>query len=384
LYLTRFVNVNNADVKDLNKLSADVWNHCVLLDAEYYINHKRYLTQNELQNLLKGFVKLHSKNIQHIILKYNQARTDMFNSIKLRHKNSRTVKLPYKHKNFMPTGWDYQAFSVDYESQIIRLGSIKGKAPIFIKGYNLPQNIVEIELVYDGEYRLSLKYKIDNNVRVIQSNNSSAIDLGEIHAIASIDNNRNAIIITGRKLRSISRLRNKEQGRIRQRMSKTVKGSKQNKKYRNAISSMKFKNERQTKDCVHKITKHYVNYCVEHNVAIVYYGDLDSSTRNTKKGGKINRANRQKLSQWNYGQVVSQLQNKLLRFGVKMVKVKEYNTTKKCPVCETLNKTKGREYKCKCGYKNHRDLNGAINILNDNNCYGYKINSCNTFKYLRA
>ena len=384
MYKTKFINIDYYKVKNLNAISADVWNKCIALDKENYKIDRKYLTQSELQKLTKKCVVLHAKGIHHIIIKYVKARDAMFRSMKAEHKNSKKVKLPYHVKKFMPTGWDYQSFSINYDKQVIRLAVMLGQTPIFVKGRDLPRNIVEIELVYNGQYQLALKYKVDNERVAIKSQNVAAIDLGEIHAIASVDNNRNSIIITGRKLRSISRLQNKEQGKLSKRSSKTTKGSRQNKKYYHAMSTLKFKNKHRTKDCVHKITKHYADYCVEHNVATVYYGDLDSATRNTKKERRNSRTNRQKLSQWNFGQVVSQLQNKLSRFEIKMVKVKEYNTTKKCPVCGSFNKTKGREYKCNCGYENHRDLNGAINILNDNNTYGYKIDSCTTFKYLRA
>jgi putative transposase len=39
---------------------------------------------------------------------------------------------------------------------------------------------------------------------------TASIDLGEIHAISSVSENNEGVIITGRKLRSIKRLRNKK------------------------------------------------------------------------------------------------------------------------------------------------------------------------------
>jgi putative transposase len=110
---------------------------------------------------------------------------------------------------------------------------------------------------------------------------------------------------------------------------------------------------------------------------MVYYGDLDSCTRGVDLNSNVN----QKLSQWNYGEIIRQLENKLDRHGISMIKVKEYNTSKKCPVCEKHNKPRGRNYECSCGYKMHRDINGAINILNDNS--EFKLTKYNNLKYLR-
>ena len=77
-----------------------------------------------------------------------------------------------------------------------------------------------------------------------------------------------------------------------------------------------------------------------------------------------------------------QLENKLSRHEIKLIKVKEYYTSKKCPACGLHNKPNGRNYECTCGYTMHRDVNGAINILNDNG--GFKVTSYKNLKYLRV
>jgi putative transposase len=318
------------------------------------------------------------------------ARNAMFKSIIAKHKNSNKVKLPYKEKKYFNTGWTYQNIKTYKDKGYITLskpmisdleGVMRRQKPIKCHIKSIPDNIVEIELIYRNGLKLAIKTKQENDNVLIQSNNEASIDLGEIHSITSIDNNENAIIITGRKLRDIKRLRNKEMGRIKNRMSKCKKGSKQYKKYNKALWSLKYKMDKKMLDAVHKITKHYLDYCLENNIGLVYYGDLDNCTRNTKEEKRGNKKVRQKLSQWNYGQIVLQLENKLTRYGIKMIKVKEYYTSKKCPCCGILNNPKGRNYECKCGYVMHRDINGAINILNDNS--NYNIMQYSNLKYLR-
>lgn len=317
----------------------------------------------------------------------------MFRSIKAKHENSNKVKLPYRNKKFFTTGWDYQSFYVKKELGIIKLGRPQPKDengknkkpnPVICHVKTIPDNIVEIELIYTNKLCLAIKYKVEDTYKKIQSNNVAAIDLGEIHAITSIDNNGNALIITGRKLRSDKRLRNKEQGRIYNRISKCAKRSKQRKKYLKALNNLKVKFDAKILDSIHKITKLYVDYCVQNDIGTVYYGDLDSCTRGTAEDHIGSRNIRQKLSQWNYGLIMLQLENKLSRYNIKLIKVKEYYTSKKCPKCGKLNKPNGRNYCCECGYTMHRDVNGAINILNDNNTYGYKVTRYNKIiKYLR-
>jgi putative transposase len=182
-------------------------------------------------------------------------------------------------------------------------------------------------------------------------------------------------------MRSLKQHRNKEQAKIYKRMSKCKLYSKQYRKYKKALQNLKHKYDKKILECVHKITKLYLDFCIENNISVVYYGDLDSATRNTKKRIKSKKVT-QKLAQWNHGQIIRYLQNKLSRYGIKMIKVPEYYTSQKCPHCSKLNKPKGRCYKCrKCGYEQHRDIVGAINILNDND--GTKLTRYTNKKYLR-
>jgi putative transposase len=123
-----------------------------------------------------------------------------------------------------------------------------------------------------------------------------------------------------------------------------------------------------------------LDYCLENNIKTVYYGDLDSCTRNTR--GRVGRVVGQKLGQWEYGKIILQLHNKLERHGIQLVKVDERYSTQTCPACNKKNKPSSRNYKCKwCGYVQHRDVVGAMNILNFNT--GTSISTQANKKYLR-
>jgi len=374
-----------------NKYSAIIWNACVKEDQENRKENDKSLTRSELQFMMKKSVPhILANSINYVILKYITARDAMFMSIKVKHENSNKVKLPYKEKKYFNTIWNYQNIKVYKDKGYITLakpvlsdeqGINRKQKPMKCHLKNIPDNIVEIELIYRNGLKLAIKTKQENDNVLIQSNNESAIDLGEIHSITSIDNNENAIIITGRKLREIKQLRNKHLSKLRSRMSKCIKGSRQYKKYSRAIWKLKYATDKKILDIIHKITKLYLDYCIKNNISKIYYGDLDNCTRNTKEKHRGSKKTRQKLSQWSYGLIILQLVNKLTRYGIELAKVKEYYTSKKCPVCGILNAPKGRNYICNCGYSMHRDVNGAINILNDNS--QYNINKYNNLKYLQ-
>ncbi len=374
-----------------NKYSAIIWNACVEADWEYRDIFNKSLTQSQLQFMMKKSVPhILANSINIVIIKYITARDAMFKSIKVKHENSNKVRLPYKEKKFFNTGWTYQNIKIYKDKGYLTLakpvlpddqGVNRKQKPIKCHLKNIPDNIVEIELIYRNGLKLAIKTKQENDNVLIQSNNESAIDLGEIHSITAIDNNENAIIITGRKIRDIKRLRNKELGKLRSRQSKCVKYSNQYNKYSKAMRNLKYNTDNKILDAVHKTTKLYLDYCLQNNISTVYYGDLDSCTRNTEKEGRGSKKTRQKLSQWSYGLIMLQLQNKLSRHDIKLIKVKEYWTSKKCPCCGKLNSPKGRNYQCDCGYVMHRDINGSINILNDNS--QHKITKYSNLKYLR-
>jgi putative transposase len=351
--LTIPLNCNNnyRYMSKLNGLSAEVWNKCVEIDKEYKKETGKSIGLSELEKRTNGIVDLHASGIHHIVFKYLHSKNAMWSSRKAKHKESRKVNLPYKIKKFFPTGWVKINIKIDYKKRILTLTkrSINNKRqpPVKCHFKSIPENIdiVEIELVYKDKYYLAIKYKEPDNTNLIQSGNSASIDLGEIHAITSIDNNSNAI-----KIKSLQ--------------SKCKKGSKQYKKYSRAIFKIKYKTDRQIRDIIHKQTRLFLNYCISNQIKTIYYGDVDGTTRDSK--GKNSKYLNHKLNLWRFGELINRLQNKLTRYNVEMIKVKEYYTSKKCPSCKILNAPKGRNYICDCGYVQHRDIVGAINILNDN------------------
>lgn len=361
------------------------WNELVKADGEFYKNNNRYMNKSELQAFVKNITPLHAAGNQHVYIKYETSRYAMFQSINANHENSNKVKLPYKNKKYFVVGWNVFCYSIDYKNRQIRLAKKADEnrcqqKPVVCSFKSMPKHVVEVELVYRKGLCLAIKYKVPKSNKDIISDNVAAIDFGEIHSISSIDNNGNAVIITGRKIRDIKRFRNKEYGKIRSKRSHTEIGSRQYNKYTDAIYKLEIKSKNQILDCLHKISKMYLDFCIENNISKVYYGDLDSCIRNTK--GKRSKKVNQKLSQWCFGQLIEQLENKLGRYGIKMIKVSEAYSSQTCPHCGKRHKPTNRNYECKCGYVQHRDLVGAMNILNFNE-KDVHIERYENLKYLR-
>lgn len=96
------------------------------------------------------------------------------------------------------------------------MGDFEGKrqTPLILWIKELPKGpIKEIELIFDRQLQLSIAYEDGQEVKENSFVNRSAIDVGEVHTIAAVAENGENVVITGCKIRSIHRLRNKKTGR---------------------------------------------------------------------------------------------------------------------------------------------------------------------------
>jgi len=349
---------------ECNRESSKIWNMCLDLSREYMINNGKWISKSQLQAATKNKALLHSQSIQAVCHKYLEGRDS---ARKLRVNGHIKARYPYKKKHNYNTIWVGKSFKIFPNGRIeLSLGIQNGKRtlPIVVRvnPKDLPYgDIKEIELCYDNGLYLALTYDDLEDEKECNGVNSAGVDLGEIHSIAGFANNGEAIIITGRKLRSINRLRNKKVAEIQRKQSKCKKYSKQWKKYQRAKRYILSKSSAQIKDALHKGTKQFVDWCLEQDIKEVYIGNPEGVQRNTK--GKKKKLVNQKLSNWSFGKHKSYLKYKLESKGIYVEFVDESYTSQTCPVCKRRKKVKGRIYKCRCGYHEHRDIHGGRNIL---------------------
>jgi putative transposase len=365
----------NCSIENLNYLyecnreSARIWNDCIKLSKESWTIKQIYSDQNYFQQIFKlGYSKILTvKSMQLISKKY----LSCVRGIQQARKAGRSdLRYPYKEKKNFNTLYDHLIFKIDYKKGTIKLSKPKllGETkqiiqkPIIIYAKSIPQNVVIIEVKYDNGLKLCLNYYEEIIPIINNSNNISSIDFGEIHSITSIDINGNSLIITAREIRSIQRFRNKEYGKLRSMLSKCKMGSGNYKKYRNAIRKLCSKTNQKLNYLLHKTSKLFVNHAKENNIKDVIIGDLTKFNMNLKDK-KQNKGSKQRLAQWPHGKLKEKLEYKLKREDINLIEISEAYTSQVCPSCNDKYKPSGRNYICKCGYKNHRDIVGAINIL---------------------
>jgi putative transposase len=347
-----------------NRESARVWNECLERSKDHYTKHQKWITQSEVQKRTKGRFHLHSQSIQAVCHKYLFALDSTYQAVQ---KGIKSARYPYKHKNNYNTKWAKDGFNV-YENGKIELsmGIHQGKRekPIVVHASHLPDgHIKEIELCYDNGLYLAISYEDGLESKSYHKDHSVGVDPGEIHTLAVFRKDGESLIVTGRKARAIHRLRNKKLADIQRLQSKCKKGSRQWKKYQKAKRYLLSKSEKQLRDALHKTTKNFVDWCIEHSVSDVHIGNVEGVHRNTRKKKRVHRKQAQKLSNWSFGKVKKYLTYKLKQQGIKLHLIDESYTSQTCPVCSKRNKTSSRNYSCECGYEEHRDIHGARNIL---------------------
>ncbi|MBD3214200.1 MAG: transposase [Candidatus Lokiarchaeota archaeon] len=147
--------------------------------------------------------------------------------------------------------------------------------------------------------------------------------------------------------------------------------SRKYKKYDKKRARMQHKMSCQMKDYQHQIAYFLTHYCQE---SILVIGDLSVKEMAKHKPGtgksllnaKNETKNHSSHNSGSLGRFSRLLADKSKQVGKRIVKVDEYNTTKKCCICGKLKKrdTDERTIICNtCKSNMDRDLNGGVNIL---------------------
>ncbi len=194
------------------------------------------------------------------------------------------------------------------------------------------------------------------------------IDLGQKNPIVSMDEEGKVDIFKGGKVLSNLRYWNKEKSRVRSEVMGRTKGKK---KHSKPLGKMTKKGAAQVKHAVNAMTSTFTELCNQRNVKEVVVGDLTGIKKEKDGTGKNwnDRAN-QNWQQFPIRQVVSQLDYKLARYGIRLKEQDERGTSKgRCSKCGCTDRSKLHRvhrglFLCEnCGTIQNADVNGAGNQL---------------------
>lgn len=177
--------------------------------------------------------------------------------------------------------------------------------------------------------------------------NVMGVDLGlKVPAVAITDTNNVQFFGNGRE------------NKYKKRKFRVHRKSLGKKKKMNAIRSLNNKEQRWMKDRDHKVSRSIVNFAKENKITVIRLEKL----ANIRQTARTSRKNEKNLHSWSFYRLASFIEYKANLAGIAVEYVNPAYTSQTCPNCTEKNKAKDRNYLCKCGFRKHRDIVGAMNI----------------------
>ena len=208
---------------------------------------------------------------------------------------------------------------------------------------------------YIAQIAITFNIKPKNEGQVI------GVDLGVlIPAVATTEDGKVKFFGNGR------------QNKYYRRYHKTKRIKLGNAKKLNAIRKIDNKEQRYMKDQDHKISREIVNFAKMNNVSVIRVECLEG-IRNTTRTSRKNKKN---IYSWSFYRLSMYIEYKANLEGIKVEYVDPKYTSQTCPSCGERHKANGRSYFCSdCGFRTHRDLVEAKNIINSTVIDGHSLSA---------
>lgn len=251
--------------------------------------------------------------------------------------------------------WNNQNYKVSNNSLFFPV-LIEGKSKRLKIKAKIPEETLEIlQNSKLGTLRITYKrHKLIAQIAVgikeneCAGNSAMGVDLGlKCPAVCNTSDGKVKFVGNGRKNKYIRRHHKTK----RKKLGKAKK--------LNAIRKSQDKEQRIMKDIDHKLSRQIVRFAIENKVSEIRMEKL----ANIRKTAKTSRKNEKNLHTWSFYRLAQFIEYKAKLEGIKVIYVDPAYTSQICPSCGEKHKAKDRLFKCNCGYSNHRDLVGAINIL---------------------
>jgi putative transposase len=352
-----------------------------MLNAHIESRGGKWLSSVDLSKIFKGQYALHSQSIQALAQKL-EANMDTARELRKSHPEAR---YPHHPKQYQTVVWKESAIHLLESGQIL-LSNGKNTQPLILSvpAEYVAADIRKVELTWRADhYELCLT--IDTglvNPPCKQTGQIAGVDLGEVNIAAVVTEAGNALVVSGRALRSVKRLRNKRHAALDSLISRCKPGSKRHRRLVKSKAKASAKMYRQQRDILHKASRQVVEFCQANDVKEIAVGDV----RDIQDGVNLSTNSNQKISQWPHGQFVQYVAYKSARYGMKTGYIPEDYSTRTCSCCKRRRKNapRGRVYACpRCGAVIHRDVNGGSNICSRARYGSYGRVQAQTIMYLR-
>lgn len=215
-----------------------------------------------------------------------------------------------------------------------------------------------------GKWFMAIQTRRQINQPIPQATSAVGIDMG-VTNFAALSN--------GIFIAPLDSFKKHEQRlkKYQRRMSHKVKFSNNWKKEKTKVNQIHSDIANARKDFLHKTTtticKNHALVCIEDlqisNMSKSSKGTIETPGKNVKAKSGLNKA----ILDQGWGEFRRQLEYKMAWSGGMVIAVPPQYTSQQCPACQHTEKSNRKtqaQFKCvSCGYENHADMVGAINIL---------------------
>lgn len=369
---TQIVRPSNPLYKELDKLcflSKNLYNSTLYTIRQHYFNTKKYQSYfTTAKNFAKDdqvdYRALPAKVSNYTLQLVDQNMKSFFALLKnkLANQYTKPVRLPkYLDKKTGRQVVHYHKSSLSLKKD----GFVKlSKSSIEIQT-KVPKNEIQyLKLVPCGNHIKVVigYYKTKKQLKNTQ-NRIASIDIGQNNLMTVTSNAFHPIIYNGKPVKSVNQFYNKIKAQEQSRLMK------QNNVYwSKKLGQLTLWRENQINNYFHKVTHHFVNYCIANDIDTVIIGRNPQWKDNINLGKKVN----QNFVSIPFGRLYDLLKYKLELNGITYIETEESHTSK----CSFIDKEEithhdsyvGRRvkrglFKSRDGVKYNADINGSLNIL---------------------
>ena len=330
-----------------------IWNHFLAMSIARYELEKKFYFYNETAGMLSelkdefAFLKLGgSQGLQQTLRQLDVALKGCF-------KNTKNKKGFPKFKSRGSSGSVCYPQCVKIEEGQLLLPKFKTNIKIKDNGKGLPEdfNSTTITRTASGRYFASfvVPYVLPDKVKITSESTTIGIDLNSSHIF--VLSNGQAVVNPKHLL-----LKEKKLKRYQRQHSRKVKGSKNKEKSKIKLARLHEKVADSRKNFINQVTTQIVN-----SFDIICIEDLNVKAMQKWNGRMIQSAP--------FGMIRTALEWKAKREGKHLSVIGRYfPSSKACSACGQINEElslKTRKFSCDCGNEIHRDVNAAVNILNE-------------------
>lgn len=378
MYLTEqhIITVNDKRYKDLDRicfLSKNLYNAALyIIKQEFLVSGKwtRYveLSKKMVTENNVDFRALSGSSSQQILMVLDRNLKSYFSSIKAWKRNNKKFtgcpKFPkYKHKTKGRNVFIYSYAQFKHRGEYIYFPKKEGLQPL--KTRCKEGTVKQVRFVPKSDcYVIELVYESEVKEQLPDNNRYMSIDLG-VNNLASIvmNTSNKAVLVDGKKLKSINQYYNKKKAKIQSQLKKT--NGKENSRW---LMNLTRKRNNKVKDYLHKASKEIVGMCLEDNITTLIVGYNNGWKQEVDMG----KRNNQNFVSIPFETFISMLRYKSERQGLRFVEINESHTSK----CSSLDleevkhhdsyvgkRVKRGLFRTRDGILLNADINGAYNIM---------------------